>query len=147
MKSFFVRLFGLMLLASAVVGCDKEDNDQPAGARYAFCDERMIVEVTPQTDSFDLECLYLWPINDDSIYIPVPTISVDKNRSTTVEGKDFVLPQYGEDVTLTGHKFRIPIRVFAERITEEVKIVFVIDEIADRDLPSHTTVILRPAAV
>lgn len=146
MKSMFVKLAGVILLAAAVVGCEKDDNEQPSGSRYAFVEEQKVVEVTPQTESFDLECLYLWPINEESLYVQLPLISVDKNLSTAVEGEDFTMPEYGEGITLTGRKFRIPVQVAADRITTEKKIVFVIDEIDNQDLPSHTTVILRPAA-
>ena len=66
------------------VGCDKDKNEQPAGARYAFCDEQTIVEITPQTESFDLECIYLWHINEEDIYLPIPLVSVDKTLSTAV---------------------------------------------------------------
>ncbi len=146
MKSIFVKLTGAILLAAAVIGCEKDDNEQPSGPRYAFVEEQQVVDVTPQTQSFDLECLYLWPINEQSAYVQLPLISVDKSLSTALEGEDFTLPEYGEGITLTGRKFLIPIQVAADRITAEKKIVFVIDEIGNRDLPSHTTVILRPAA-
>jgi hypothetical protein len=70
--------------AATFVGCDKDKNEQPAGARYAFCDEQTIVEITPQTESFDLECIYLWHINEEDIYLPIPLVSVDKTLSTAV---------------------------------------------------------------
>lgn len=146
MKSMFVKLAAVMLLAAAVTGCEKDENEQPEGLRYAFAEEQTVVNVTPQTVSFDLECLYLWPITDETIYIQLPIISVDKALSTAVEGEDFTLPEYGEGVTLEGNKFSIPVKVVADKITEEKTVVFVIDDDADQDQLSQTTVILRPAA-
>ena len=57
-----------------------------------------------------------------------------------------MLPLYGDGVTMKGRILHIPIQLAAERITEEIKIVFIIGDLADSDLPLHTTVILRPAA-
>ena len=47
---------------------------------------------------------------------------------------------------MNGRILHIPIQLAAEMITEEIKIVFIIGDLADSDLPLHTTVILRPAA-
>ncbi len=146
MKSLVAKIAGAVIITVAMVGCNNENDEQPMGPRYAFVDEQTVIDVTPQTESFDLECLYLWPINEESMYIQLPMISVDASLSTAVEGEDFIFDKYSDNITLTGHKIRIPVQIIAGRITDEVKIVFVIDEIADRDLPSHTTVILRPAS-
>lgn len=146
MKPIFAKLAGLIILATAVAGCDKDDNTQTEGARYAFVEEQTIIDVTPQTESFDLECFYLWPITDEAIYIQLPIISVDKRLSTAVEGEDFIIPEYGEGVTLHGDKFTIPIQVVAGRITEEKTVVFVLDEPGIEDQLLRTTVILRPIA-
>lgn len=47
---------------------------------------------------------------------------------------------------MKGRILHIPTLLAAERITEEIKNVFIIGDLADCDLPLHTTVILRPAA-
>ncbi len=86
----------------------------------------------------------MYLLNEDDIYLPIPLVSVDKSLSTAVEGEH--LPLYGDGVTMKGRILHIPTLLAAERITEEIMIVFIIGDLADCDLPLHTTVILRPAA-